>query len=155
MPFPSKFTPERVEAILKSVSERIPYRFAALANGLSEKGLYAWIKEGKHHIENDIQSPKADFVIKLNQLEQERIQGHMESLAKGKKNWQSQAWILERRWWKDFTTHGHLRDLNKLLEEMESMKLPDGSEDVQNYHLFGEEYHGQIDYEEKEQDSKE
>ena len=59
---PSKFTPERRAAIVNDILHRVPYEYAAQANGIAEKTLYLWLDLGKKHQEEGIDSDYTKFL---------------------------------------------------------------------------------------------
>lgn len=116
---PSKFTKERTDAILKSISNRIPYELAAEANGICEDTLYEWIKLGRRASRAGIDNEYSKFSESLKKIEQEKIQQHLEMINNMPERWQAQAWILERRWWKYFSPNAAVVEFNKKLQAME------------------------------------
>jgi len=117
---PSKFTPERRAAILKDIGDRIPYEFAAEANGISEETLYDWLRSGKRDRDAGIDSEFAKFSEDLKAIERKKIRHHLEKIEQNPERWQADAWILERRWWKQFSPNAAVLDFNKRLERMEN-----------------------------------
>jgi hypothetical protein len=115
---PYKFTPARRKAILTSISNRIPYELAAEANGICEDTLYEWLKIGRQHIAEGKDTDYADFSESIKKIEEERMLGHLNTIN-GAEAWQSQAWILERRWWKYFSSSAAVVEFNKRLDRME------------------------------------
>lgn len=117
---PTKFTPERRAAILKDIGDRIPYEFAAEANGICEDTLYDWINQGKRDRKAGINSDFAKFSEEIKQAELKKIRQHLEKIEQNPERWQADAWILERRWWKHFSPNAAVLDFNKRLERMEN-----------------------------------
>ena len=115
----SKFTPERREAILESISNRIPYEIAAEANGICEDTLYEWIKRGRQDLKKGVDSEYSAFSEAIKRTEQEKIREHLEEINENIERWQAQAWILERRWWKHFSPNAPIVDFEKRLKRME------------------------------------
>jgi hypothetical protein len=114
-----KFNQERCDAILKSISDRIPNKYAARAAGVSENKLYKWLNQGLADLENDLATPKAKFCIEFSKIEQKIIKGHLDAIKGSPERWQAHAWILERRYWRDFSPNGPLTQLAKRIEQME------------------------------------
>ncbi|HHT9109552.1 MAG TPA: hypothetical protein ACFYDZ_00165 [Candidatus Brocadiaceae bacterium] len=117
---PSKFTPERRSAIVDAISHRIPYEYAALANGIAEKTLYLWLELGREHQEAGIDSDYSFFLQDIKRAEMQRIREHSDMIAAKPERWQADAWILERRWHKHFGPNAQLNELNKRLEMLET-----------------------------------
>jgi len=124
---PDKFTPERRQAILDDISHRIPYEFAAEANGICEDTLYEWLKRGFIDKKIGIESEYAIFSEDLKKIERNKIREHLECINSNPERWQAQAWILERRWWKQFSPNAAVLDFNKRLDRMEA---EEGEKDV-------------------------
>ena len=116
---PPKFTPERRQAILESIADRIPYEIAAEANGICEETLYAWIRDGRADLKEGIDSEHAQFSEAIKKTEQEKIREHLDSIRSKPERWQADAWILERRWWKYFSPSAAIIEFNQRLEKME------------------------------------
>ncbi len=116
---PSKFTPERRAAIIDAISNRIPYEYAAEANGICEDTLYDWLKTGKTHRAQGIDSDYTIFSEGIKRAEMQRIREHNDKIAANVERWQSDAWILERRWHKHYGPNAQINDLNKRLDMLE------------------------------------
>ncbi len=118
---PSKFTPERRNSIIDAISHRIPYEMAAEANGISAETLYEWLRIGKAHRDDCIESEYSIFSEALKRAEMQRVREHCDMIAAKPERWQADSWILERRWHKHFSTNAPIIELNekmdKLLEE--------------------------------------
>lgn len=118
---PIKYTPERLAAILKSISNRIPYELAAEANGIRECTLYAWINQGWDEKEQGLDTPLAKFSEDIKDIEQQRIARHLDKMDANVERWQSDAWILERRWFKYFGANVQLKEMDERLKKMEEL----------------------------------
>lgn len=117
---PSKFTPEIRSSIIDAISHRIPYEYAALANGISEKTLYNWLDTAKDHLQCDIESDYTQFLQDIKRAEMTRIREHTDMIAAKPERWQADAWILERRWHKHFGPNAQLNELNFRLANLEN-----------------------------------
>ena len=122
---PPKYTPERLKGILDSISHRIPYELAAEANGIRECTLYAWINQGKEEKDKELDTPLAKFSEDIKRIEQKRMAGHLNKLKKNVKNWQADAWILERRWHKYFGSNVHLKEMEERIKKIEDKAKKD------------------------------
>ncbi len=116
---PPKYTPERLKGILNSISLRIPYELAAEANGIRESTLYAWINQGKNEKDQELDTPLAKFSEDIKKLEQKRMATHLKKIRANVKNWQADAWILERRWSKYFSSNALLKEQEERLSKLE------------------------------------
>ncbi len=116
---PSKFTPERRAAIIDAIAHRIPYEYAAEANGIAEETLYAWLRIAKEHQSQGIESDYTAFSEGIKRAEMQRIREHNDIIAARPERWQADAWILERRWHKHYGPNAQLNELNKRLGRIE------------------------------------
>lgn len=116
---PDKFTPETRANILDSIAHHIPYELAAEANGISERTLYYWLSRGEEDEEAGILSEYAIFLQELKNTEQKKIREHLDCIDSKPERWQANAWILERRWWKYFSSNTAVIQFNKKLEKLE------------------------------------
>lgn len=116
---PSKFTAERIAAILQCINDRIPYELAAQSNGITWQCLYRWMQEGCKDLEHKIDSEKAKFYEAIKRTEVKKIREHLENIHNNIERWQAQAWILERRWHKYFSPNAAVQEINQRLDEME------------------------------------
>lgn len=116
---PSKFTPERRSAIIDAISHRIPYEYAALANGICEETLYEWLRIAKAHRNEGIDSDYTQFSEAIKRAEMQRMREHSDMIAAKPKNWQADAWLLERRWPKHYGSNAQVNELNQRLSRLE------------------------------------
>lgn len=117
---PSKFTPERRASIIDAIAHRIPYQMAAEANGICLDTLYEWLKIGKQHQRDRIDSEYAVFSEALKRSEMTKVRQHMDIIADRPERWQADAWLLERRWHKHFASNAQVNELNERLDKLEN-----------------------------------
>lgn len=123
---PSKFTPERRAAIIDAIAHRIPYEYAAEANGISERTLHDWLNTAKVHEMNDIDSDYTEFSQAIKRAEMQKMREHTDIIAARPARWQADAWILERRWPKHFGNNTQLQELSQRLSRLD---LEDGDDE--------------------------
>jgi transposase-like protein len=116
---PSKFTPERRAAIIDAISHRIPYEYAAEANGICEDTLYDWLNTAKVHRLEGIDSDYTVFSEAIKRAEMQRMREHTDIIAARPERWQADAWLLERRWPKHFGANAQVNELNQRLAKLE------------------------------------
>jgi transposase-like protein len=126
---PSLFTPARRKAILEDILHRIPYQLAAEANGICEETLYAWLRTGRKHLADGIDSDYARFSESIKKAELGRMREHLTKISDNVERWQADAWILERRWYKHFGANAQVNELNARLD-----KLEQGEKDARQLH---------------------
>ena len=113
-----KLTPERAERICKAVADAHTYAYAAAAAGIGERTLYRYMSEGDEALmrfENgeELTEPDAllaQFAMMLSEAQQvaeERLLGRIEKASETQ--WQAAAWILERRWPRDWSRSAKVR----------------------------------------------
>lgn len=117
---PTKFTPERCASIIDAVAHRIPYQMAAEANGICLDTLYEWLKIGRTHQNEGIESPYSIFSECLKRAEMTKVRQHMDIIADRPERWQADAWLLERRWHKHFGPNAQVNELNERLDKLEN-----------------------------------
>lgn len=116
---PSKFTPERRAAIIDAISHRIPYEYAAEANGICEATLHDWLNTAKIHRLEGTDSDYTRFSEDIKRAEMQRIREHSDIISARPERWQADAWMLERRWHKHFGPNAQLNELNQRLSQLE------------------------------------
>jgi hypothetical protein len=116
---PSKFTPERCSAIVDAIAHRIPYEYAAEANGIAEKTLYIWLEKAREDQNQGIDSDYTKFLQDIKRVEMARIREHSDIISARPERWQADAWMLERRWHKHYGPNAQLNELNNRLSKLE------------------------------------
>jgi len=115
MPAPTKFTPATVSAILAGIRAGLPLRLAAEAAGVSETTFHQWQRgEFPRGADRDL---KVQFSEQLTRAKGEsalRLAGLISRAATD--DWRAAAWMLERRFAKDFARDA---DLYERLEQLE------------------------------------
>lgn len=123
---PSKFTPERRAAIVDAIRHRIPYEYAAEANGICEETLYEWLRIARAHRLEGITSDYTQFSEDLKRAEMQRIREHTDIISARPERWQADAWLLERRWYKHFGPNAQLNEMHHKLARLEGGEAKDG-----------------------------
>ena len=88
---PSKFTEERRLAIIDAISHRIPYEYAAEANGICEATLHDWLNTAKAHRLQGIDSDYTRFSEAIKRAEMTRMREHSDMIAAKPERWQADA----------------------------------------------------------------
>lgn len=101
---PSKFDAERARLILGAISEYVPYRMAAQANGISERTFYYWLKLGERDMNDEISSQYSRFLQSLRKIEAERIKECFEKITSSKTGHRGCQWLLEHVFWRYFSS---------------------------------------------------
>lgn len=127
---PSKFTSKRRQDIIEAIRNRIPYEFAAEANGISERTLYYWLELGHKHQLDEVDSDYADFLQSIKRAEMDKVRHHLDIISARPERWQAEAWILERRWPKHFGNNVMLKELNEKMNKV--LGVENEGNDVRN-----------------------
>ena len=114
----TKFTFERREAILKDMESEIPYAIIAPKNGVSAKNMYRWLQVGNNHLDDGTDSEYAKFAMRVKAIEFTVLKKHLKAIEAKTERWQSRAWLLERRWWKYYSSSAAVVDFQERLEEL-------------------------------------
>lgn len=117
---PSKFDEERIQSILNAISECIPYRIAAQANGISERTFYYWIKRGEHDMDNEIDSGFSRFLQSLRKIEGQKIIACLEKITSSKTGHKGCQWLLEHVFWRYFSSSTATIELNKEIGQLKA-----------------------------------
>lgn len=116
---PSKFTAERRASIIKSINKGSPFVLVAEANGIDESTLHAWIATGKMHLKEGIESDYAIFSESIKKAEIDKIESHTDNISDHVDKWQADAWMLERRWYKYYSSSAPIIEMNERLSKLE------------------------------------
>ena len=88
---PSKYTPERVKAIVQAVEVGVPYRHAAAIAGIDEDTFQNW------------KNRYSEFSEAIKEAEGKAIQGRLARIRLAEPDhWQAAAWWLERKYPQEF-----------------------------------------------------
>lgn len=98
---PTKLTDELCEAICKDVKEGNTLTFSVQRQGITYQTFLNWMKKGK---ESKTQSGKFfDFFEAIKKAQEEGKNTLVKAIKKaGSKNWQANAWLLERMYPDEF-----------------------------------------------------
>ena len=97
IPKPYKMTPERVAIILEALGDGMTQRDASMLAGISEDTLCIWKRTN------------SEFSEQMGQKAIEYKRKMMKRIEKaGEKDWKATAWLLERKFKKDFSADPEL-----------------------------------------------
>jgi O-phosphoseryl-tRNA(Cys) synthetase len=111
---------ELVDAIVKDISEGSPHKYAAEANGITERIFYIWVNQGK--IDIDLENPTlpAYLVQSLAKIKQEEIKWCREQIKKYKKGHKGAEWTLEHAHWRIYSNNAPAKELAAEIEELKN-----------------------------------
>lgn len=103
---------------MRTIGRGLPMAIAAEAIGVTQHCIYKWLREGKK------KNAHPDLVKLVTNLKAARAKGIAKRLSRiskaGQKNWQADAWILERTVPEHFSLHKtELATLRKVVAELE------------------------------------
>lgn len=116
-----KFKPEIVKAILRDIEQNVPYKIAALARGVHESTFHKWLTIGADDLLAGKASDHAKLIESLNEIKSKRIKNLTHKVEKGKHGHKGAEFILEKVFWKHFSSGGQNRELIEKLEKIEVM----------------------------------
>lgn len=115
----SKFTPERVDAIIADIGDFVPYKIAAESNGIAEVTFYDWIKNGVRDFLDGKESEYTRLVKSLRNIEKNRIKQLSRNIHESEKGHKGAEWILEHSFWRYFSANAAVVEFNRRLDAME------------------------------------
>lgn len=118
-PQPVKISQERINAILKDISEGSTRFHASEANGIAYVTFYYWVKQGQLDLRYGADTINAQLVKALRKIEQDEIKECRNVTKYSADGHKGAQWTLERVYWKQF---GGNAPVMELAEEMELEK---------------------------------
>lgn len=106
-----KISQERIDAILKDISEGSTRFHAAEANGIAYTTFYYWVKQGQLDSKYGIDSINAHLVKALREIEQKEIKSCRSNIVTSSEGHKGAQWTLERVYWKQFGAHAPVAEL--------------------------------------------
>lgn len=101
-----KISKERIDAILKDIADDSTRYHASEANGIEYTTFYWWIKQGQCDLKHNKQDTLHAYLVKaLRKIEQEDIKIEIKKIKNNKTGHKGAEWILERRYWKQFSNN--------------------------------------------------
>lgn len=114
---PTKLTPETTEKLVYAISKGASYEIACYYAGISYRAFRFWMVKGEAgenekyvHFFHTIKKAVGSTALKWLSV----IDNAME-----RGDWQSAAWKLERRHWKDFSRHVEVLGVNEMSQQLQ------------------------------------
>ena len=123
-----KISRERIDAILKDISEGSTRFHASEANGIAYTTFYFWVKQGQLDIKYGLDTLNAHLVKALRIIEQDEIKNCRTNIVTSNEGHKGAQWTLERVYWKQFGSHA---PVTELAEDFELEKGATPSEEMQ------------------------
>lgn len=118
---PSKLTPETQRKIVAAVKDGTPFKYAALAAGVSRKSLERWMKAGRLGKNREV----VTLLSLVRKAEAESVAGLVKDIRRAK-NWKANAFLLQARCNEFAPNKVELKEALKLLksqtDELASIK---------------------------------
>src|SRR5579871_4539547 len=121
---PRTFTDEVMAKILNDISRGAPKKYAAEANGISERHLHLAIAQGVTDIdygENDTRW--ARMVLSLRAIEMKEIVGCRRDIRNSEKGHKGAEWTLEHAYWRHFCGDAKIIQLAEKVDELTAEKF--------------------------------
>lgn len=115
----TKFTPDRIDSILKDINNGIPYEIAAINNGIADRTFYEWVEQGKLDLYHEIESDHAKLAQALYKIKTFHIKNHLLSITSSEKGHKGSEWYLERAYWKNFSSKVAEIEFNERISKLE------------------------------------
>ena len=94
---PTKFTPQTIERLLKSLRLGATHKIACAAAGISDGIFYRWMRQGNETNANPEKVKFVKLVKTATASHAEQCLAVILKAATQEKRWQAAAWLLERR----------------------------------------------------------
>lgn len=114
-----KATPEKLNAIISSIGNGLPVKYAAGAEGLTKTQFYNLINRGEWDLENGNEdSMCAQLVVTMRKMEKKRIEKCLSDIISDSKSHKGAEWFLERRYWRQFGSNAQVKELSEEIEAL-------------------------------------
>lgn len=118
-------TKEKLQAVLKDIKSGAPNKHAAIANGMGERTLYEYIKQGICDLDHDnMDTLEVWFVKSLKRIELDEITECRRQIRADPKSHKGAEWTLEHAYMHTFSIDSVLRDMEKRLIDLEQKLKP-------------------------------
>ena len=115
-----KLNKNLVDAIVKDIEEGSTHRYASEANGITQRILNIWIKQGEVDVEHELKdSLCAYLVLSLAQIKQKEIKSCRKKISKNEKGHKGAEWTLEHAYWREYSPSAAVLEF---AEEVEALK---------------------------------
>jgi hypothetical protein len=128
---PREITEQDVKIVLDKIAEGSPYHIACYASNFSYRHFKYLVAQGKLDIDNWKESFHSSMVVKLKNIEHNKIVGCLQHINEGSKSSIGSQWFLERKYWKDFSSKAETLQMAEELEEIKEM-LKEQSREKEN-----------------------
>lgn len=114
----NKLTKKCADAIVKDLREGSHHKYAAMANGITERIFYIWVKQGIIDVELELDTLPAYFAKELANMKQDEIKKCRKNILESEKGHRGAEWTLEHAYWRQFSSNVSVIELAKEIEEL-------------------------------------
>jgi hypothetical protein len=117
-----KFSQPVAEAILKDITDEVPYEIAAESNGVAYPTFKLWITNGKRDLLEGKTTYYSQFLSAVRDIQKNRVKKHLGNVKDAENGHKGAQWILERAYWKYFSAKTAEIELHDRVSELEDKK---------------------------------
>jgi hypothetical protein len=120
IPYPfKKLSLDLIKKISQELQDGSTIRLACLANGITKRIFEIWRAQGQVDLEHDnFNSLPALLVRSLANVHQNEVKKHCKNIAKDKRGHRGSEFLLERKFWEDFTPNVATLKLNQKMDDL-------------------------------------
>lgn len=113
------FTEERKEVIFNGLKKGMSYRLSSERAGVHLETFRGWVYQGLTDMLACLDTEYVKFVKDIREIEGSMVENCFNKLLE---NGAGCQWILEKRFWKDYTSQAAIEDFDARLKELEKAK---------------------------------
>lgn len=117
-----KFSQPVAEAILKDITDEVPYEIAAESNGVAYPTFKLWITNGKRDLLAGKKTYYSQFLTAVRDIQKNRVKKHLNRVQDAENGHKGAQWILEKAYWKYFSAKTAEIELHERVSELEDKK---------------------------------
>lgn len=101
---PTRLTEDFIEKFVAAVKAVLTYKRACEMCSLHKSSFYAYLDQAEKDKKDDIESIHTRFSDAVKKARSEKAQQYIKTIENREKNWQANAWLLERCFREDYGT---------------------------------------------------
>lgn len=115
-----KLSKELIETIVKDIEEGSHQKYAAEANGITERIFYIWVQQGIMDIECSLDTLPSFLVQSLSKVKQKEVQNCRRAILSDEKGHKGAEWTLEHAYWRQFGASAPVLEMAKDIEDLKN-----------------------------------
>lgn len=127
-----KFSQPVCEAILKDIADEIPHEISCEANGVGYSTFKNWLSLGRIDQELGKETHYSRFLAAVRNVQRKKVKSHLNNIEETEKGHKGSEWILERAYWRYFSSKVGEIELNERVEKLENKKGEGDAEEKEN-----------------------